>query len=285
VRIGITAFLSDQTIGPSEWARQVEERGFYSLYLPEHTHMPVSADSPPSLVEGVNADNYKRSLDPYVALAAAGAVTSKLRLGTGVSLVAQHDPIVLAKQVATLDHMSGGRFVLGIGFGWNKIEAEDHGIDFNARRKIAREKVLCMKQIWTQDRAEFHGDYVELPPSWSWPKPIQRPGIPILVGGAASDNTFSAIAEYADGWMPIGGAGISAALGELRSKFEERGRDPAGLHIVPFGSLPTPGKLEHLAYAGCTEVVLRVPSGDEAEMLRCLDEFSPYLEQGWSIGG
>src|SRR5580700_579950 len=138
MQLGITAFLSDETIGPAQWASEVEDRGFYSLYLPEHTHMPVTADSPPSVVEGVNPDSYRRSLDPYVALAAASAVTSKLRLGTGVSLVAQHDPIVLAKQIATLDHMSGGRFVLGIGFGWSKIEAEDHGIDFNARRKIAR---------------------------------------------------------------------------------------------------------------------------------------------------
>jgi probable F420-dependent oxidoreductase len=285
VHIGITAFLSDQTIGASEWAREVEARGFYSLYLPEHTHMPVGEDSPPSVVEGVNPDNYRRSIDPYVALAAAGAVTSRLKLGTGVSLVAQHDPIVLAKQIATIDHMSGGRFVLGIGFGWNKVEAADHGIDFGARREIAREKVLCMKEIWSKDQAEFHGEFVQLPPSWSWPKPVQKPAVRILVGGAAGTKTYSAIAEYADGWMPIGGAGISAELPRLRRMFEEQGRDPAELYVVPFGSLPTPGKLEHLATAGCTEVVLRVPTIDTSEMLRCLDTFSVFLDQGWSTGG
>ena len=140
MKIGITAFLNDTTIDPSKWAIEVERRGFYSLYLPEHTHMPVDDDMPPSVVEGVDPQSYKRSLDPYVALAAAGAVTSRLRLGTGVSLVAQHDPIVLAKQVATIDHMSGGRFVLGIGFGWNRREAADHGIDFDSRRAIATRK-------------------------------------------------------------------------------------------------------------------------------------------------
>jgi probable F420-dependent oxidoreductase len=285
MQLGITAFLSDETIGPAQWASEVEDRGFYSLYLPEHTHMPVSADTPPSVVEGVDPGNYRRSLDPYVALAAAAAVTSTLRLGTGVSLVAQHDPIVLAKQVATLDHMSGGRFVLGIGFGWNKLEAADHGIDFRLRRKIAREKVLCMKEIWSKDQAEFHGEFVELPPSWSWPKPVQKPAVRILVGGPAGHNTFSAIAEYADGWMPIGGTGISGALPTLMSAVEQQGRDPAELHIVPFGSVPTPGKLEHLASAGCTEVVLRVPTEDTSEMLRCLDAFSKYLDQGWSSDG
>jgi probable F420-dependent oxidoreductase len=285
MHLGITAFLSDETIGPSEWACEVEARGFYSLYLPEHTHLPVSADTPPSLVEGVNPDNYRRTLDPYVALAAASAVTSKLRLGTGVSLVAQHDPIVLAKQIATLDYMSNGRFVFGIGFGWNKVEAADHGIDFSVRRKVAREKVLCMREIWSKEQAEFHGEFVELPPSWSWPTPLQTPTVRTLIGGAAGIVTFSAIAEYADGWMPIGGSGISESLPLLRSMVEASGRNPEALHIVPFGSLPSPGKLEHLAKAGCTEVVLRVPTDDTSEMLRCLDRFSAYLDQGWSTGG
>jgi probable F420-dependent oxidoreductase len=285
VKIGITAFLNDTTIDPSKWAIEVEQRGFYSLYLPEHTHMPVEEDMPPAVVEGVDPQSYKRTLDPYVALAAGGAVTSTLRLGTGVSLVAQHDPIVLAKQVATIDLMSGGRFVLGIGFGWNRREAADHGIDFDSRRAIAREKVLCMKEIWSRDQAEFHGEYVRLPPSWSWPKPVQQPGVRILIGGVAGPSTFSAIAEYADGWMPMGGAGISTSLSELRHRFEERGRDPADLHIVPFGSVPTVGKLDHLASAGCTEVVLRVPSGENSEMLHCLDDFTVYLEQGWSSVG
>ena len=285
MELGITAFLTDRTIGPAEWAREVEQRGFHSLFLPEHTHLPVEADVPPSLVEGVSLDDYRRGLDPYIALASAAAVTTRLRLGTGVSLVAQHDPIVLAKQVATLDHISGGRFVLGIGFGWNRIEAADHGVTFDERRAVARENLLCMQALWSQDKAEFHGSYVELPPSWAWPKPIQQPRVRTLVGGGPGPATFAAIAEYADGWMPIGGAGVAKRLPELRREFLARGRDPGGLQVVPFGTIPSPGKLEHLAGAGATEVVLRVPSGDTSDMLRCLDSYSSYLEAGWSVDG
>ncbi|MFZ0664507.1 MAG: LLM class F420-dependent oxidoreductase [Acidimicrobiales bacterium] len=282
MRIGITAFLTDRSIRPAEWAKHVEQRGFNSLFLPEHTHLPVSEDTPPAVVEGVNPDDYPRSLDPFVALASAASVTTSLKLGTGVSLVAQHDPITLAKQIATLDNISGGRFVLGVGFGWNKTEAADHGIKFNQRREVAREKVLCMRELWSKERAEFHGRHVELPPSFAWPKPEK--GIPILVGGAAGPLTFEAIAEYADGWMPIGGAGIGRSVQSLREAFDASGRDPSSIEVVPFGTIPSTGKLEHLAEAGCTEVVLRVRAADEAEMLRCLDDYSSYLEEGWATG-
>jgi probable F420-dependent oxidoreductase len=281
VRLGVTAFLTDRSMSPTALAQQVESRGFHSLYLPEHTHLPVNEDAPPAIVEGVNPDDYKRGLDPFVALAAAAAVTDKLKLGTGVSLVAQHDPITLAKQIATLDHISGGRFVFGIGFGWNKSEAADHGVAFDERRAVAREKVLCMRELWSKDVAEFHGLHVGLQASYAWPKPID--GSPrILVGGAPGPRTFEAIAEYADGWMPIGGAGIAKALPELRQRFVDRGRDPSVLEVVPFGTIPTVSKLEHLAESGCTEVVLRVPAGDEAQILRHLDDYTPYLEEGWA---
>ncbi len=283
MELGITAFLTDRTLGPAEWARRVEERGFHSLYLPEHTHLPVEADVPPSLVEGVRPDDYRRGLDPYVALAAAAAVTTRLKIGTGVSLVAQHDPIVLAKQIATLDHLSGGRFVLGIGFGWNRIEAADHGVTFEERRAVAREKVLCMQALWSEEMAEFHGRYVDLPPSWAWPKPLQQPRVLTLVGGGPGPSTFGAIAEYADGWMPIGGSGIARRLPELRREFAAQGRDPETVRVVPFGTIPSHGKLAHLADAGATEVVLRVPSGDTSEMLGCLDTYMDYLEAGSAV--
>ncbi len=285
MELGITAVLTDRTIGPAEWARQVEQRGFHSLYLPEHTHLPVEADVPPALVEGVSLDDYRRGLDPFVALAAAAAVTTRLKVGTGVSLVAQHDPIVLAKQIATLDHISGGRFVLGIGFGWNRVEAADHGIAFGERRAVAREKVLCMQALWSEEKAAFHGRYVELPPSWAWPKPVQQPRVVTLVGGSPGPSTFGAIAEYADGWMPIGGSGIASHLPELRREYLARGRDPATLRVVPFGTIPSAGKLEHLADAGATEVVLRVPAGDTSDMLRCLDAYRSYLEPARSGDG
>ncbi|HEY4947028.1 MAG TPA: TIGR03619 family F420-dependent LLM class oxidoreductase, partial [Acidimicrobiales bacterium] len=160
MRLGITAFLTDLAMGPADLARAAEDRGFHSLYLPEHTHLPVRAATPPALVEGVHRDDYRRSLDPLVALATAASVTGRIKLGTGVVLVAQHDPIVLAKQIATLDHLSGGRVVLGIGFGWNRAEAADHGVEFRMRREVAREHVLCMQALWAEEQAAFHGAHV-----------------------------------------------------------------------------------------------------------------------------
>lgn len=262
---------------PADFAMAVEERGFYSLYVPEHTHLPVRADSPPALVEGVGEDDYKRSLDPYVALASAASVTERILLGTGVTLVAQHDPIVLAKQIATLDHLSGGRFVLGVGFGWNEAEASDHGVDFVRRRDLAREKLLCMRALWAQERAEYHGELVSLEPSWSWPKPVQGAKVRTLIGAGAATSVFEAVAEYADGWMPVGGSGLASAVARLREQFVRVGRDPARLHVVPFGSLPDRGKLEHFESVGATEVVLRVPAGPADSMLRVLDDYTQFL--------
>jgi len=285
MRLGIAAFLTDTSMTPADLALGVEERGFSSLYLPEHTHLPARADEPPSLVGGVTSEDYKRGLDPYIALATAAGVTKRLRLGTGVSLVAQHDPIVLAKQIATLDHLSGGRFVFGIGFGWNRAELADHGVSFSERREVAREKVLCMQALWSHDRAEFKGRYVDVPPTWAWPKPVQQPRVKTLVGAGANESTFSAIAEYADGWIPIGGAGIASTVPKLRTIFEDHGRDPSMLEVVAFGTIPSPEKLDHLAGAGCTEVALRVPSGDSSAMLRTLDGYAPYVERVSSGAG
>ena len=279
MRLGVTAFLTDRTISPSALARAAEERGFHSVFVPEHTHLPVRADTPPALVEGVRPEDYRRSLDPMVALSAAASVTTRIALGTGVVLVAQHHPVLLAKQVATLDHLSGGRVVLGVGFGWNRAEAADHGVPFGARHEIAREHVLCMQAIWSEDRAEFHGRHVSLDPCWSWPKPVQRPRVTTLVGGGANDRVFAAVAEYADGWMPIGGSGLEAALPRLRQLVEERGRDPLSVRVVPFGTVPSDGKLEHFARLGLPEVVLRVPSGPPGEMLAALDGHARFLER------
>jgi probable F420-dependent oxidoreductase len=277
VRVGITAFLTDRDMAPADLARAVEDRGFDSLYLPEHTHLPVRADTPPALVEGVHMEDYRRSLDPFVALSMAAAVTSRISLGTGVVLAAQHDPIVLGKLLATLDHLSGGRVVFGLGFGWNRAEASDHGVEFSERRAIAREHVLCMQALWSEEQPEFHGTYVSLDPCWSWPKPVQRPRIMTLVGGGPFPGVFGAIAEYADGWMPIGGAGLSSALPELRRAFEARGRDPGSIRVIPFGTVPSDEKLAHYETLGVYEVVLRVPSGSADEMLKVLDAHADYL--------
>jgi probable F420-dependent oxidoreductase len=278
MRLGITAFLTDRDMAPAALARSVEAHGFDALYLPEHTHLPVRADVPPALVEGVRLDDYQRGLDPLVALSSAVATTERIRLGTGVLLVAQHDPIALAKQIATLDHLSGGRFTLGVGFGWNRAEAEDHGIDFGRRHALVREHVLCMQALWSQDQAEFHGELVDLPPSWAWPKPVQQPRVRTLIGGGAGERVLAAVADYADGWMPIGGRGLGEAIPRLHRLAEAAGRDPAQLSVVPFGTIGgTEEKLVHYAGLGVDEVVLRLSSGSAAEMGGQLDTLAALL--------
>jgi probable F420-dependent oxidoreductase len=272
VRLGITMFMTDQSIGPVDLARAVEERGFSSLYLPEHTHIPVSRRTPAPTGDEQLADEYRRTLDPVVALAAAAASTETIELGTGICVLAQHEPIVTAKTIATLDRLSAGRFVLGIGFGWNVEEMEDHGIDVRRRRELVREHLLAMRRLWADEVASFDGEFVRFEPSWSWPKPLQQPGPPVLIGGAAGPKLFSAVADYADGWIPIGGAGVRAALPDLHRAAEAAGRDPSALRIVPFGVLPDPGKLDYYASLGIDQVVLRIPTGPADAVLPVLDE-------------
>ena len=276
MKFGVTMFMTDQTIGPVDLAREVEARGLHSLYVPEHTHIPTSRRTPPPTGDAELHEEYKRTLDPFVALAMAAAVTERLVVGTGICLVAQRDPILTAKAVASLDRESGGRFVFGIGFGWNADEIEAHGVDMKRRRDIAREHVLAMKALWADDVASFDGEFVHLAPSWSWPKPAAgRP--PILVGGAPGPKLFAAVAEYADGWIPIGGAGVRAAMVDLERACEEHGRDPKSLSIVPFGTVPDAGKLEYYESIGIEEVVLRLPGGPRDKVLPRLDRFAELV--------
>ena len=277
MRLGVTLFMTDRSIGPVELATAVEERGFASLFIPEHTHIPTSRLTPPPTGDDTLPEDYSRTLDPYVALAAAAAATSSIRVGTGIGLVAQHDPIALAKQIATLDLISGGRFVLGFGFGWNREEMADHGVAYGTRREQVREHMLCMQALWSQDVAAFEGTFVSLAPSWARPKPVQQPRPPCLIGGAAGPKLFAHAAEYADGWIPVGGSGLSAAVPQLRAAFEDAGRDPSTLQVVPFGTLPDPGKLDHYRSLGITEVVLRLPSAGRDEVLPVLDGYVKYL--------
>ena len=277
MRIGVTIFATDRSMDPVELAREAEARGFHSLYVPEHTHIPTSRRTPPPTGDPVLPEEYKRTLDPCVALAAAAGVTSRIRLGTGIALVAQHDPIVLAKVLATLDVVSQGRLVFGVGYGWNREEMESHGVDYGRRREIVREKMLAIQALWSNEVAEFRGEHVRFEPSWQWPKPVQQPRPIVLLGGAAGPTLFAHVAEYADGWLPIGGAGIKAALPELRRACEARGRDPAALHVVPMGVLPDAGKLEHYASIGVTEAVLRLPSAPREEVMPVLDAYARFL--------
>jgi len=279
MEIGLTMFATDQSMDVVALAREAEARGFHSLYLPEHTHIPVSRRTPPPTGETELAEEYRRTLDPFVALAAAATATERLVLGTGIALVAQREPIVTAKAVATLDHLSGGRVVLGIGFGWNHEELEDHGIDVRRRRARTREHVLAMQVLWRDEVASFDGEFVRFEPSWSWPKPVTAGGPPILLGGAPGPKLFAHIAEYGHGWIPIGGAGMRDALVDLRQAMESAGRDPDDLRVVPFGTLPTPEKLTYFEEVGVTEVVLRLPSAPADEVLPVLDRYTEFLRR------
>lgn len=279
MRLGVTMFPTDRSMDISELARATEERGFSSLYVPEHTHIPTSRATPAPTGDKELPEYYRRTLDPFVALTAAATVTSRLRVGTGVCLVAQRDPVVTAKEVATLDFLSSGRFTFGIGFGWNVEEMADHGVEYRERRAVAREKVLAMQRLWQDDEAAFSGEHVTLSPSWSWPTPVQQPYPPVLIGGGGGPTLFAHIVEYADGWIPIGGAGLTKAVPELRRRGEDAGRDPGELEVIPFGTVPERGKLDHYASLGIDEVVVRAPSAAADTVLRVLDEYAPFVTE------
>ncbi|MET7869371.1 LLM class F420-dependent oxidoreductase [Streptomyces cyaneofuscatus] len=281
MRIATTIFLTDETVTPVRLARELEQRGFAGLYLPEHTHIPVSRRTPYP-AGGDLPREYGRTLDPFVALGQAAAVTERLTLGTGITLVAQHDPVDLAKQVATLDHLSGGRFTLGIGYGWNVEEAADHGVEWSTRRELARDRMALMRALWSAEPTAYEGEFGSVQASFAFPKPAQAPRGPVvgprtLIGGGAGPKLFAAIAEHADGWLPIGGRGLTESVPKLRAAWEEAGRDPKELQVVPYAVLPDPGKLAHYAELGIEEVVLQLPPAAEPEVLRVLDGYAAFL--------
>ncbi|WP_328299317.1 TIGR03619 family F420-dependent LLM class oxidoreductase [Streptomyces sp. NBC_00435] len=286
MRIATTVFLTDRTIAPVRLARALEERGFSGLYLPEHTHIPVTRDTAAPM-GGELPEMYGRTLDPFVALGQASAVTERLHLGTGITLVAQRDPIDLAKQVATLDHLSGGRVTLGIGYGWNVEEAADHGVEWRTRRELVRDRMALMRALWSPQPTAYVGQFSSVQASSAYPKPVQpprelAPGVPLhgprtLIGGQAGPKLFAAIADHSDGWLPIGGGGLTESLPALRQVWETAGRDPKSLQVVPYAVQPTPGKMSHYADLGIEEVVLQLPSEGEPEVLAVLDDFARYL--------
>jgi probable F420-dependent oxidoreductase len=277
MKLGVTMHAPDLAMDVAELAREAEARAFHSLYIPEHTHIPTSRRTPPPTGTVELEEQYYRSPDPIVALAAAAAVTQRILLGTGIALPAQHDPIAYAKQIATLDRIARGRFVFGIGYGWNEDEMENHGVDPRRRRAHTREAVLAMQALWSQDVASYQGEFVRFTPSYQWPKPLQQPRPRVLIGGAPRPRLFAHIAEFADGWMPIGGAGIKLALPELRRLFEQRGRDPSALHVVPMGVFPDAAKLDYYREVGVTECVLRLPSAPRDAVMPVLEAFAQLL--------
>jgi probable F420-dependent oxidoreductase len=269
--IGVMIFPTDLTPTPAWIATETESRGLESVWFPEHTHIPTSRKTPWPGGEPL-PDQYRRTLDPFVAMAAAAAVTTDLKVATGICLVAQHDPLVLAKEVASVDFVSGGRLLFGIGVGWNVDEMEHHGVDPKRRRAHVRESVLAMKELWTKDEASYDGEFVHFSPSWSWPKPVQRPHPPVLFGGAAGPTTLRHVVEYCDGWMPIHNRrDILPRLPELYAVAEEAGRDPTSIELGVFGVPPKQETLASYREAGFSRAVVGLPQGDEAAILATLD--------------
>ncbi|MGA4849522.1 TIGR03619 family F420-dependent LLM class oxidoreductase [Streptomyces sp. G5(2025)] len=279
MRISATLYMTDGTIGPIPLARELEGRGFDGLYLPEHTHIPVPRQTP--YPGGELPPECARMLSPFMALAQAAAVTERITLGTNIALVAQHDPIDLAKQVATLDHLSGGRVTLGIGYGWNREEAEDHGVPWPHRRAVVRDRMALMRALWAEQPTEYEGEFGSVRASEVHPKPRRAPrkrpgkgplhGPRTLIGGAAGPGLFAHIAEYADGWMPVGGSGLREALPALRTAWADAGRERADLYVALTAVAPEAGKLAHYAELGVDEVIVQLPAAGEERVCAALD--------------
>ena len=282
MRHGLVLFTSDRGITPATLARAAEERGFDTFYVPEHTHIPVRRDAahPGTGDESLPDDRYLRTLDPWVALATCAAVTSRIGLSTAVALPVEHDPITLAKTIATLDHLSGGRVSLGAGFGWNTDELADHGVPAGKRRTVLREYVEAMRALWTQEEASYDGEFVKFGPSWAYPKPVQA-HVPLVIGAGAGPKTFAWIAEHADGWMTTPTqTDITAQIEALGKAWADAGRDGAPEVRVLIAFRPDPADLAAWAEAGATELIWGVPDKAEDEVLASLDRLAGRLGLG-----
>jgi probable F420-dependent oxidoreductase len=274
--IGAAIFATDYAMRPDELARELEQRGYESLWLPEHTHIPASRRTPyPG--GGDLPKEYWHTHDPFLALTAAAAATKKLRLATGICLIIQRDPIVTAKEIASLDMLSGGRFIFGIGGGWNAEEMENHGTNFKKRWRVLRERVLAMKEIWTKEEAEFHGEFVNFDKIWCYPKPVQKPHPPVLMGGYGP-TTFERVIQFCEGWLPIGfrasAADLVPKITDLRRQSEAAGRDPKTISITVFGASPDAATLDELAKAGVERTVLMLPAAQRDTVLPLLDRYA-----------
>lgn len=278
MKFGIAMFPTDYAIPVPELARACEDLGFESLLFPEHTHIPVSRRSP----WGGGAElpkQYWHTLDPFVAMTAAAMVTTNLKIGPGICLVIERDPITLAKEVASVDHISGGRVLLGIGGGWNIEEMENHGTDPHTRWRRMRESVEAMKKIWTEDEPEYHGQIVNFDPIWSWPKPVQPGGPPIIVGGDGK-NTLKRVVRYGDEWMPIYGRNgdrLLARIAELQELAKAAGREPIPVSL--FGAPADPERISALSRAGVTRFVFSLASDPAPEALSRLQLYAQVAAQ------
>jgi len=278
MHFGLTFFPTDQSIHPAGLARAAEERGFESLWLAEHTHIPVSPETPgpPAPGEPGLPAEYYRTADPFVALAMAAQATERLRVATGICLVAQRDVFATAKQVASLDHLSGGRFLFGVGGGWNRPEIENHGTPFDRRFAILRERIEAMKALWTEERAEYHGEHVDFGPVYAWPKPRQQPHPPVHVGGAGRRAIRRAV-RYGDGWVPLMSTGDDdpvALVPAVHEALAAAGRSQDDFEITIYFCPPEPATVDRCAEAGITRVLFPMPSVDRQAALARLDELA-----------
>ncbi len=281
MELGLMIFPTDQTIDPVELGKATEDLGFGSLWFPEHSHIPTSRVTPWGGRKGAPdlPDFYWRTYDQFVALAAVAAVTERIQLGTGITLVAQRDPIWTAKQVASVDRISGGRLLFGIGYGWNVEEMEHHNLPYKNRRARLRESILAMKEIWAEDEASFSGEHVNFSSSWSWPKPTQTPHPPIIMGGAAGPKTAAHIAEFCDGWMPIGGRHALGGWSEVEKACEAIGRDPKSVELSVFGAKPDKEALDGLAEQGVVRSIFTLPQGPRDEVMAAVEEYAKLVDQ------
>jgi probable F420-dependent oxidoreductase len=271
-------FPTEYSMAPDDLARALEERGFESVWFPEHTHIPASRKSPwPG--GGELPREYWSAYDPFVALMAAAGATKRLRLGTGICLVIERDPITTAKEVATLDRLSGGRVLFGIGGGWNSEEMGHHGTAWKTRWKVLRERVLAMKEIWTKKEASFNGDYVRFDRIWQDPKPLQKPHPPIIIGGDGA-TTFDRVVEFGDGWMPILRPHVDPVrrIPELRDRLQKAGRDPKSAPVSIFFAPPKREALEALAQAGVTRAIFGLPCEGRDAILPRLDTYAKVMK-------
>ena len=267
MQFGITLFTSDRGITPARAAKAAEAAGFNSFYVPEHTHIPASRDTahPATGDSSLPDDRYMRTLDPWVALATACAVTERIRLGTCVALPLEHDPITLAKTIASLDHLSGGRVVFGAGYGWNEEEMRDHGIDPRKKRTILREYIEGMRSLWTDETAAYHGEFVDFAESWSWPKPVQK-RVPILLGAAGTEKSFQWLVRTADGWISTPRENdITESVEMLNRMWDEAGREGRP-EIVVLGPRLDEENVAHYEKLGVTEMMVGLPDKDASEV-------------------
>ena len=276
--IGVFIFDTDYSVDIAELAKELEARNYESLFVPEHTHIPTSRQSPfPG--GGDLPRQYSHTLDPFISLGFAAAATDRLKVGTGICLLPQREAIVTAKSVASLDLMSKGRFVLGLGGGWNIEEMEDHGVKYNRRFAMMRERVLAMKSLWMDEEAEFSGDFVKFEKSWAYPKPHQKPHPPILMGGE-TDYTLKRVVDYCDGWFPRGRGGFDPmeSANRLKNMADEVGRDINSLSISVFGAPPKPEVLDNYRKAGIDRALFALPSEDKDTVFKTLDRFQSLLD-------